>query len=150
MWKYCKNVMVFLYYWLPRCSTHAYSCNNANNFQTMLNCSLCLEIKLIFFFIKKFLVVLILTKPQKWFMTFFFLGHGLCPVEISTEHVQIWTRVQEWTHVHHLTCPVETSTRHKSHPFFFTLYIWMLSSLVEPHQFSRPKCRSLSRHSKNM
>ena len=113
--------VVSLYYWLPRRSTHAYNCNNANNFQTVLNYSLCLEIKLIFFL--KFLVVLILTKPQKWLYDLFFLGYGLCSVEISTKHVQIWTRVQEWTRIHHLTCPVETSTRHKSHPFFFTLYI---------------------------
>ena len=52
LWKCYKNVMnvVSLYYWLPRRSTHAYNCNNANNFQTVLNYSLCLEIKLIFFF----------------------------------------------------------------------------------------------------
>ena len=36
-------------------------------------------------------------------------GHGLCPVEISTGHIRIRTRI------HHPTCPVQTSTGHKSH-----------------------------------
>ena len=39
-----------------------------------------------------------------------------CPVEISIGHVQIRTRVQEWTRVRHPTCPVETSTRNKPRP----------------------------------
>ena len=37
-------------------------------------------------------------------------GHGLYPIEISTGHVWIWTRV------HHLTYPVKTSTGYKTHP----------------------------------
>ena len=41
---------------------------------------------------------------------------GLCLVEVSTGHVRIRTRVQEWTCVHNLTCLVETSTGHKPQP----------------------------------
>ena len=36
-------------------------------------------------------------------------GQGLCPVEISTGHVRIWTRV------HYLTYSLETSIGHKPH-----------------------------------
>ena len=49
-------------------------------------------------------------------------GKGLCPVEVSTGHVRIQTRVQEWicvqewTRVHNPMCPVETSTGHKPRP----------------------------------
>ena len=59
---------------------------------------------------------------EKWWVSK--NGHGLCPVEIFTEHVQIRTRV------HHPTCPVETSTGHKPHPTKITHHSWSHDTLI--------------------
>ena len=45
-------------------------------------------------------------------------GCGLCPMEVSTRHVELWTRVHSWTRIRIRTCPVETSTGYKSDPFW--------------------------------
>ena len=59
-----------------------------------------------------------------------FFGKGLCPMEVSTRHVWIRTRVQEWTHVHNPTCPVETYTGHKPYPSFFEVTNLLLEIYV--------------------
>ena len=43
-------------------------------------------------------------------------GKGLCPVQVLTGHVKIWTCVQEWTPICNPTCPIITFTGHKPHP----------------------------------
>ena len=59
-----------------------------------------------------------------------FFGKGLCPMEVSTRHVWIRTRVQEWTHVHNPTCPVETYTEHKPYLSFFEVANLLLEIYV--------------------
>ena len=47
----------------------------------------------------------------------FYFGSGLCPVEVSTGHVRLWTRVRI------RMCPVEILTGHKLCPFIFIPYM---------------------------
>ena len=58
---------------------------------------------------------------QQLFFIFYFLFFMFVPLFrvwlASSENVGWWTRVQEWTRIHHPTCLVEISTRHKSCPF---------------------------------